>query len=194
MELVSYGRPNFLQRGLQRFATTPIGVRILTPILFRIDNWLMRRSNGRLSLATTVAGLPPTAQLTSVGARSGKPRTAPLTAWPTRDNQFILVADNFGKPRNPGWYHNLRANPRATIFREGETIDVVAEELSGRERDRAWQHASAHFLGYERFLERRGGRAFPVLLLKPAESERSVDNDGGFAVNQDHPVNPLLLT
>jgi F420H(2)-dependent quinone reductase len=101
-----------------------------------------------------------------------------LTAWPTSDGRFILVADNFGKPRNPGWYFNLRANPRATIFREGETTDVEARELTGPERDRAWQHARSHFLGYERFQQRRGGREFPILILEPVESNGS---DSGIA-------------
>jgi deazaflavin-dependent oxidoreductase (nitroreductase family) len=46
----------------------------------------------------------------------------------------IYGASNFGRPRNPAWYYNLRANPNATIARNGMSREVVARELSGSER------------------------------------------------------------
>jgi hypothetical protein len=37
----------------------------------------------------------------------------------------------------PAWYHNLRANPHATIVVDGVRREVVARELSGSDREHA---------------------------------------------------------
>ncbi len=80
----------------------------------------------------------------------------------------ILIASNFGRPRNPSWYHNLRANPRATVEIDGEVREVVARELSGEERTRGYQRGveiAPHFTRYERWA---GDREIPVLRLEPS--------------------------
>jgi deazaflavin-dependent oxidoreductase (nitroreductase family) len=68
--------------------------------------------------------------LTTTGARSGLVRTLPVLGLPDGDG-MILIASNFGRPHNPSWYHNLRANPQATIAVGGVSRAVVARELDG---------------------------------------------------------------
>jgi deazaflavin-dependent oxidoreductase (nitroreductase family) len=52
--------------------------------------------------------------LHTVGAKTGTPRTSTLSY--ARDGaSYLIVASNGGLDRPPGWYFNLRANPRAEI-------------------------------------------------------------------------------
>ena len=75
----------------------------------RIDRGMFRLSRGRTTFSAWISGLP-IIMLTTTGARSGQPRTLPVLALPEGD-RLVLIASNFGLPSNPGWYHNLRAQP-----------------------------------------------------------------------------------
>ena len=69
--------------------------------------------------------------LTTVGRRSGEPRTMPLIHR-TDGDRFVVVASKGGWKDNPLWYENLRADPDATI----ELFFPDADELASRaERD-----------------------------------------------------------
>jgi deazaflavin-dependent oxidoreductase (nitroreductase family) len=54
-------------------------------------------------------------------------------------DRFLVVAANSGFDPAPAWYHNLLANPSATLRIPKATFDVVAHELVGAERDDAWE-------------------------------------------------------
>src|SRR5919202_2600167 len=52
--------------------------------------------------------------LTTTGAKSGRAITKPLVY--TKDGDRIVIVASFaGGPKNPPWYHNLIANPEATV-------------------------------------------------------------------------------
>jgi deazaflavin-dependent oxidoreductase (nitroreductase family) len=72
--------------------------------------------------------------LHTVGARSGQPRINPMMYLPDGD-RYLVFAPKAGSDRSPDWYWNLRANPDVTIEVDGETITVLATELTGAERD-----------------------------------------------------------
>lgn len=55
-----------------------------------------------------IPGAPPMLLLDHVGAKSGRNRTTPLAYLRDGDN-LVIVASKGGHPRNPAWYHNLRA-------------------------------------------------------------------------------------
>ena len=75
--------------------------------------------------------------LTTVGRRTGEPRTSPMMFH--RDGDRILViASNMGAPRHPEWYLNLVADPRVRVELDTESYDAVATPLAGAERDRVW--------------------------------------------------------
>ena len=103
--------------------------------------------------------------LTSTGAKSGEPRTSPVVH--TRDGErYIIIASKAGAPTNPDWYHNLMANPAATIEVGADTIQVQAEAAQGDERQRLWdQHVAAmpNFAEYEKLTD----RVIPVVVLTP---------------------------
>jgi deazaflavin-dependent oxidoreductase (nitroreductase family) len=54
----------------------------------------------------------------------------------------VVAASKSAAPTNPHWFHNLRANPEATVEAGGEKFTVRATEVTGAERDRLYaQHA-----------------------------------------------------
>jgi deazaflavin-dependent oxidoreductase (nitroreductase family) len=102
--------------------------------------------------------------LTHIGARSGTIRTNPL-AYFDDDDRFVIVASKAGAPTNPDWYHNLLADPSATVEVGTETFDVTAEEASPRERARLWTMITERnpaFAEYEEATE----RTIPVMVLR----------------------------
>ena len=72
--------------------------------------------------------------LTTTGAKSGLPRLSPL-AYFTIDDKVIVVGSFAGNDVDPGWVHNLRADPRAHVELGSGSYDVTARELSRDERD-----------------------------------------------------------
>lgn len=101
--------------------------------------------------------------LHSVGAKSGETRVSPVMYLPDGD-RFIVFASKAGAPSNPGWYHNLKANPDATIEVGDDTFDVRAEELPRAERDAKYAEQAARFPGFADY-EKQTDRVIPVLAL-----------------------------
>jgi deazaflavin-dependent oxidoreductase (nitroreductase family) len=108
--------------------------------------------------------------MTSVGASSGEPRTAPLGY--TRDgDRYVVVGSNSGQPQQPGWLANIRANPLVTVEVGVETFQARASITTGAERQRLWAaHVAAipHFATYEKTTERE----LPVVAIEPVAAER----------------------
>jgi deazaflavin-dependent oxidoreductase (nitroreductase family) len=102
--------------------------------------------------------------LTHVGARSGTSRTNPL-AYFDDDDRFVIVASKGGAPTNPDWYHNLLANPSATVAVGTETFDVTAEEASPRERARLWTMITERNPAFAEY-EEATDRTIPVMVLR----------------------------
>ena len=78
------------------------------------------------------------------GAKSGVSRVNPVAYLP-EDSRYVIWAANGGAPNNPGWYYNLKARPNTKIEVGSSTIDVVAEEATGDERDRLFARAVKRF-------------------------------------------------
>lgn len=155
--------PNILQQATRKVvALGPVSA-VLARTLHHLDGPVLRWSDSRFSAASLVAGLP-IISLTTTGAKSGQPRTVPLIAIPDGD-RLILIASNWGRPKHPAWYHNLRANPTATVTVGGRTAVWSARELHGVEREAAWQQAVALYPGYAGYARRNGGLRIPVMVL-----------------------------
>ena len=121
-----------------------------------------RRSAGRVNLA---AGLLPVVLLTVRGARSGVERTVPLVYF-TDDDEVILIASSFGRPRYPAWYHNIKADPNVTLEAKGRRARFLAREVEGEDRERLYGLAKQLYTGYGNYEERTAGiRRVPVLRL-----------------------------
>jgi deazaflavin-dependent oxidoreductase (nitroreductase family) len=130
-----------------------------------LDRFVYRVSSERTTMSSWLGGVEVT-MLTTTGAKSGEPRTLPVLGLPDGDD-MILIASNFGRPRNPSWYHNLRANPRATIVFDGTTREVTARELSGGERDQMYRRGEDIYPGFTHYTRWAAPRTIPVLRLEP---------------------------
>lgn len=95
----------------------------------------------------------PLVLLNTVGRKSGERRTSPLT-YMREDGRLLVVGSNFGSSRRPAWSSNLLANPEASVTIGGTEIPVVAIQLTGAERGRAFQK----FVDYTRTYEEYTGR------------------------------------
>lgn len=75
--------------------------------------------------------------LTSTGAKTGNAHTTPAAYFMDGDS-WLIIASAAGSDTNPGWYYNLKANPKAHIEIGTETIDVEASQATGEDRDRLY--------------------------------------------------------
>jgi deazaflavin-dependent oxidoreductase (nitroreductase family) len=107
----------------------------------------------------------PLVLLHHVGAKSGMARINPVAVQRDGD-RYVIFASKAGAPTNPDWYHNLKAHPEAKIEVGTDTIEVVASEASGEERERLFRsqvERSPQFGEYEQ----KTTRQIPVIVLTP---------------------------
>jgi deazaflavin-dependent oxidoreductase (nitroreductase family) len=102
------------------------------------------------------------------GARSGRSRVNPLAYLPD-DAAYLIWAANGGAPQNPSWYHNLKTHPLTKIEVDSKTVDVVAEEVTGDERDRLLVRASARYPSLGE-MARTSARVIPLMVLSARSS------------------------
>ncbi|WP_433207159.1 nitroreductase/quinone reductase family protein [Nocardia sp. CA-107356] len=96
-----------------------------------IDHY--RDTGGRLS--GVFAGAPMLV-LTTVGMKSARAHTVPLSYVPHPDGDgWVVAVAKSGSPTNPAWYANLRAAGNvATVEVGAGRFDVRAEVTAGAER------------------------------------------------------------
>ncbi len=104
--------------------------------------------------------------LHTTGARTGAERINPL-AYRTDGDALVVFASKAGAPTNPDWYHNLLANPRASVEVGTEKHDVVARVAQAEERERLWEAQKAASPGFADY-ETKTDRQIPVVILDPA--------------------------
>ncbi len=106
----------------------------------------------------------PMVLLTTTGARSGQPRTAPVT-YTTDEDRIVLIASKAGADHHPAWYHNLVANPEVILEIDGDTFAARARVAEEPERSRLFAGRVAvmeRFDGYRTLTE----RTIPVVVIE----------------------------
>jgi deazaflavin-dependent oxidoreductase (nitroreductase family) len=109
----------------------------------------------------------PSANLTTMGAKSGTPRTATILYF-TDGDDVILVASSFGRDKHPSWYPNLKAHPESTLERAGRSGRYMAAEVQDdAERERLFALVDQVYPGYADYRVRAGaiGRRIPIMRL-----------------------------
>jgi deazaflavin-dependent oxidoreductase (nitroreductase family) len=136
------------------------------PLLRRVmggHTAIYRATNGLIGHRTP--GLPPTLLLDHVGAKSQVKRTSPLVYGRDGAN-YVLVASKGGYPKNPAWFHNLKAHPDTTIQVGPRHLQVHARVAEGEERTRLWALMVGVYGGYEDY-RKRTEREIPLVVLEP---------------------------
>jgi deazaflavin-dependent oxidoreductase (nitroreductase family) len=168
----SYRRARTFHRLVRRTAATRPMAKIYAVIQQPLDRLVYRLTSGTTTATSWLAGVEIT-MLTTIGAKTGRHRTLPVLALSDGEDA-IVIASNFGRPRNPSWYYNLRANPHATIVVGGVRRDVVARELSNSDRERCYRRGEEIFPGFTYYRGWAKDRQIPVLRLEsPPEHRRA---------------------
>jgi deazaflavin-dependent oxidoreductase (nitroreductase family) len=124
---------------------------------------IYRVSNGLIG--HRFPGAPPMLLLDHVGAKTGTKRTTPLV-YIEDDRDVVIVASKGGHPRNPAWYHNLRANPDTTVQKRAARPPVPPRDATRDARERLWPNADATYAGYRGY-QQRTDRTIPLVILEP---------------------------
>jgi len=112
---------------------------------------LYERTNGSEGNTLRDTGLP-VIIVTHIGNKTGAIRKTPLMRVKDGEN-YVLVGSTGGRPRNPVWVYNLRANPQVEL-RDLSVVQTmrVREVTDTAELERLWKVADAV---YSRFAEYR---------------------------------------
>lgn len=100
-----------------------------------------------------------------VGAKTGTDRINPLV-YDRDGDRYVIFASKAGAPTNPDWYHNLKAHPTVAIEVGTDTIDVVASEATGDERERLFRTQAERVPQFAEY-EKQAQRTIPVIILTP---------------------------
>lgn len=100
------------------------------------------------------------------GAKSGKSRINPL-AYQADGGRYVIFASKAGAPTNPDWYHNLKAQPNVKIEVGTDTIDAIASEATGEERERLFRTQAERVPQFADYEQTAGERVIPVIVLTP---------------------------
>ncbi|MDL9938801.1 nitroreductase family deazaflavin-dependent oxidoreductase [Gordonia sp. ABSL1-1] len=136
--------------------------RFLPQIVF-CDNKIHSISGQRLSLLD-IAGLP-NITLKVAGRKSGVLRVTRLLAVP-QEEDWLVAGSYFGSPKLPQWVLNMRAADTVRIMRGGQEWAAVPTELTGADRDAAWQRLREVWPNFDLY-EHRTSRRIPVFRLSP---------------------------
>ena len=159
-------KPNLFQKFIHRFLMMRWVSAFLAVNLHRMDAVMLKLSHGRHTV-TEIVGLP-IIQITTIGAKSGEPRTMPLVSL-FDGEKIALIGSNFGRQHNPGWYYNLKANPQCTVQVNGREQKFIARKTEGEEREKYWQMAVSYYKGYDLYKVRAAHRQIPVIILEPVK-------------------------
>ena len=134
--------------------------------LLRAHDMIYQKTNGWIGHRTL--GIP-SLLLHTVGAKTGAARTASLS-YARDGDDYLIVASKGGDPKAPGWYHNLKANPRVEINVGPKRFGVTAHPVLPADPDyaRLWQVVNKNNGNRYEAYQTKTSRPIPVVVLKPA--------------------------
>jgi deazaflavin-dependent oxidoreductase (nitroreductase family) len=159
----SFDDANPFHRMMRTFAATKVGVAVFRPTAHRLDRVANKLTGGRRNFAEIVTGVPAVI-LTSIGAKSGEPRSVAVYGIPHPEGMAV-IASNFGGAKHPAWYHNLKANPEATVSVNRDTWGATARPATPRERDEIWAKGLELYPGWRKYEARAGNRHIEAFVL-----------------------------
>ena len=102
--------------------------------------------------------------LRTVGARTRKLRTNPLSYLEDK-GRLIVIASYAGNRRNPPWYYNLLANPRVTVEVGVETFTGHATIVEEPERSELFEKIATRTPLFRQYASRTS-RVIPVVAIE----------------------------
>jgi len=134
---------------------------ILFKLFKNIQIAIFRWTNGRSM--SSMRGMP-LLLLTTVGRKTGQPRTTPVMYIRDGDD-YVITASNGGRDKHPAWFYNLQASPQAQIEIPGRRLEVSASVVTSTERERLWPQLVAQAPFFDNY--RKGTtRVIPMIRLR----------------------------
>ena len=145
--------PGALKRLGLALSSSAFGGYVYDKVCRRIDQFLIPTSGGRLAMG------PPgqTVLITTTGARTGRRRKAAL-AFLWEGDDMVVIASKGGAPSHPGWYYNLKTDPRVSVVYRGVREERIAREARGSQRDLLYRRMTDTFSTFEAYQDRAGAR------------------------------------
>lgn len=112
----------------------------------------------------------PTLLLTTIGARTGRLRTAGLPFFRI-DDTLVVVGSNGGGPEDPGWAHNIRSDGHCWVRYRRRQVPALAHVATGEERAKLFERLTpvhAMLVNYQAAASRHG-REVPLVVIRPRE-------------------------
>jgi F420H(2)-dependent quinone reductase len=105
--------------------------------------------------------------LTCVGAKTGAIRKTPMIRV-EHHGHYAIVASLRGGPKNPAWYHNVKAHPHVELRDGTHTGDYHAREVFDDEKAEWWARAVAVYPDYADY-QTKTSRQIPLIVLTPID-------------------------
>jgi deazaflavin-dependent oxidoreductase (nitroreductase family) len=103
--------------------------------------------------------------VTHIGNKTGGIRKIPLMRVEV-DGKYVLIGSMGGRPNNPVWVYNLRANPDIQLRDKTEVFDMRVREVEDdQERASLWAAAAAAFPPYDEY-QAKTTRKIPVFIAE----------------------------
>jgi deazaflavin-dependent oxidoreductase (nitroreductase family) len=132
-------------------------------VFARMHVRILQRTRGRIGGTMDGASL---LVLHTTGAKSGDRRQNPLIYVHDGEN-LVIVASIGGNPKNPAWYHNLRAHPDdVEVDVRGGRRRVRARQATREEAAALWPRLFETYPPFKTYMTRTD-REFPVMILEP---------------------------
>ena len=121
-------------------------------------------SNGTEGTTLRDTGMP-CIIVTHTGNKTGGIRKIPLMRVEL-DGSYVLVGSYGGRPKNPVWVYNIRANPDVKIRDKTEVFQMrVREVTEDPERQRLWGASAAAYPPYNEY-QAKTDRKIPVFIAE----------------------------
>lgn len=109
----------------------------------------------------------PVLELTTVGRKSGRPRSVMLTAPLHEGGHPVIVASRGGDDTHPAWFLNLRDESKVEVsVKGGPRTPMTARIVTPEERARMWPQIAERYPNYAGY-QRRTEREIPLVVLEP---------------------------
>jgi deazaflavin-dependent oxidoreductase (nitroreductase family) len=111
------------------------------------------------------AGNMPVLELTTIGRKSGEPRSCLLTSPIQENGEIVIVASRGGDDHHPAWYLNLIETPQVQVSYKGAPHKIMtARTANSDERARMWPIVAGAYKGYAGYQEKTS-REIPLVIL-----------------------------
>jgi len=111
------------------------------------------------------AGKMPVLELTTIGRKSGEPRSCLLTSPLQENGEIVIVASRGGDDHHPAWYLNLLETPQVQVSYKGAPHKIMtARTANTQERERMWPVVAGAYKGYAGYQEKTS-REIPLVIL-----------------------------